>query len=106
MYVGRDFDPSQTTESELYCFDFSKDLRSGDVVESAVWACTVSANSEVPDEDADTRLEDDAIIQSPRTYQRITGLVPGVTYRLQATVTTRNGDRITLWSNVRCEVAG
>ena len=42
-------------------------------------------------------------IAGTKTTQRVTGLVPGVTYVLTAMATTSKGDRISLWSPVECK---
>jgi hypothetical protein len=103
MYVGRDFDPSDTGESERYTFDFINDVQSGDFIEGAVWACEVAAKSAAPDVDAASRIDGPAVFTGTRTTQRVTGMVPGVTYCLTATVTTALLDTVSLWSHVECK---
>lgn len=105
MYVGRDFDPSDVGESELYCFDFVRDLQTGDTVTAAVWTCAVAAISEGTDAEASTRIDGDATFQGTKTFQRITGLQPGVIYRIQAIVSTQKGDEVSLWSHVESQPA-
>lgn len=104
MHTGKDFPPADVNESELYCFDFVNDLRAGHTIASAVWTCTVAAISEADDPDAASRLIDDPLLQDrqpTKTFHRVAGLQPGVTYRLQAVATTQLGDRVTLWSHVK-----
>lgn len=103
MYVGRDFDPSDTGESERYTLDFVNDLNAGDTITSASWACEVAATSTGSDSAAASRISGATVINKTRTTQRVTGLQPGVTYCLTATVETLNGDTISLWSHVRCK---
>lgn len=106
MYVGRDFDPSDTPESEPYCFDFVKDLPDGDTITGAVWTCAVAAISEAVDATPASRLSGSATFQGTKTFQRVVGLQPGVTYRLQAVVTTQQGNSISLWAHVEATPPG
>ena len=106
MYAGRDFDPSDNPESELYCFDFVNDLPSGATISAATWSCAVAAISEATDADAATRLQDSPINQGTKSFHRVKNLQPGVTYRLQAVVDTNQGDKISLWAHVECTLPG
>jgi hypothetical protein len=103
MYVGRDFDPSDTGESERYTLDFVNDLQAGDAIQNATWACEVAAKSAAPDPNAAARIDGPAVYQGTKTTQRVTGMVPGVTYCLTATVVTTLDDTISLWSHVECK---
>jgi len=102
MYVGRDFDPADTGESERYTFDFVNDLNAGDIITSSTWECEVAAVSNGTDPAAASRIDGEAVINKTRSTQRITGLLPGVDYAVTATVETLNGDTIRLWSHIRC----
>ena len=102
MYVGRDFDPSDSGESERYTFDFVNDLQTGDTIQSAVWTCAVAAKSAGFDPDAAGCISQPAVYTGTKTTQRVSGMLPGVTYVLRATVTTQNNDIISLWSCVEC----
>jgi len=101
MYVGRDFDVSDQSESEVYSLNFVNDLQSGETILSVVFALTVSEGT---DADVATRLDGDPGLINTIAMQRITGLLPGVVYALQATVTTSLGNNISLWSRIPCEV--
>jgi hypothetical protein len=103
MYVGRDFDPSDTGESERYTFDFINDVQSGDFIEGAVWTCEVAAKSANTAPNAAACIDGPAVFTGTRTTQRVTGMVPGVTYCLTATVTTALLDTVSLWSHVECK---
>lgn len=103
MYVGRDFDPSDTGESERYTLDFVNDLQAGDTIVSAAWVCEVAAKSVGSDEEAASRIDGPAVYLGSKTTQRVTGMVPGVTYCLTATVTTALLDTVSLWSHVECK---
>jgi hypothetical protein len=107
MYAGRDFDPSDPGESEIYTLDFAKDMQSGDTIISAEWFCEVAQVSDGVDADAGP----DYVIGLPvsggtRTSQRFEGFKAGVTYALQAKVVTQKGDTVSLWSHVECREPG
>jgi hypothetical protein len=104
MYVGRDFPPADEIESETYTFDFVRDLADGEVVISAVWYCTVAADSEGADANASDHVAIPAEFLGTKTMQHISGLVAGVKYVLQAVVGTDRGNTVSLWSHVTCGV--
>jgi len=103
MYVGRDFDPSDNGESERYTLDFVNDLQAGDTIVSATWTCEVAAKSAADDVDAASRIAGAAVYLGTKTTQRVSGMVPGVTYCLTATIVTTMSDTISLWSHVECK---
>jgi hypothetical protein len=103
MYVGRDFDPSDTGESERYTLDFVNDMQTGDSIQSATWACEVAAKSMAADAGAAGHIDGPAVYLGTKTTQRVSGMVPGVTYCLTATIVTTNSDMISLWSHVECK---
>jgi hypothetical protein len=103
MYVGRDFDPSDTGESERYTLDFVNDLQAGDAIAAATWTCEVAAKSTGEDGEAASRIDGPAVFSGTKTTQRVTGMMPGVTYCLTATVTTTLQDTVSLWSHVECK---
>jgi hypothetical protein len=103
MYVGRDFDPSDTGESERYTLDFVNDLQAGDAIATATWTCEVAAKSTGSDADAATRIDGPAVYLGTKTTQRVSGMVPGVTYCLTAKITTTLQDTVSLWSHVECK---
>jgi len=103
MYVGRDFDPSDTGEDERYSFDFVNDLKPGDSIASVVWACGVAPRSEVADSNAPASINGPPVFTGTKTTQRVSGLLPGVIYTLTATVVSTDGDTVSLWSHVECK---
>lgn len=103
MYVGRDFDPSDHGEDERFTFDFVNDLQKGDKIITAVWECAVAAKSTGADADAASHISGPAEILDTRTTQRVSGLIPGVTYVLKAIATTEKPDTLILWSHVECK---
>src|SRR5262245_1258438 len=103
MYVGRDFDPTDTGENERFTFDFVNDLQKGDSIIGVTWACEVAAKSALPDAEAANRINGPAQFLGTKTTQRVSGMVAGVIYALTAIVTTANGDTLMLWSHVECK---
>lgn len=102
MYVGRDFDPSDTGENERYTLDFLNDIQQDDSIASVSWTCAVAAKSENPDPDAASCIMGTAVYEGKKTTQRVHGLKLGVTYVLTATVVTTLNDVVSLWSHVEC----
>lgn len=100
MYVGKDFDAADPLESEVYTFDFVKDLPTGETIASAVWTCTVAADSDADDAAASSRLSGSPTVIGKKTSHRLLGLVAGVKYLLQAVATTNTGNVIALHSHV------
>jgi hypothetical protein len=103
MYVGRDFDPSDTGENERYTLDFVNDMQVGDTIASVAWTCSVAAKSENADEAAAGCISEAAIFNGSKTTQRVSGLKSGVIYTLRADIVTTNGDTVALWSHVECK---
>ncbi len=106
MYAGRDFDPADPGEDEVYSFDFAKDMQKLDVIVAAEWFCEVAEISEEDDEDAATYITGDATFGGTKTTQRVSGFKAGVTYALQAKVETQQGDTVSLWAHVECREPG
>lgn len=100
MYCGRDFDPSDTGENEVYTIDFVNDLAPNEALMSAVWTCAVVSGIDTA---AATRISGAASVALSKSSQRITGLLPGVKYRLQAVAMTTFGNSVSLWSHVICQ---
>lgn len=98
MYVGRDFSPSDPSESEVYSFDFSRDLGANETISTAVWSIAVVVGT---DANAANRLSGAPVNSGQITSQRVAGLLAGVVYQLRARVTTSAGNIVSLWSNVR-----
>lgn len=103
MYARRDFDPVDVGEIGEFTFNFSRDLASGDTIASVVWACTVADSSDGADASASSRLSGSPSNTTIKTTQRVSGLVAGVKYVLQASATTTLGDMLSLWSYVDCK---
>lgn len=99
MYAGRDFDPSDVGENEVYTFDFVNDLASNESLQSATWTCAAVLGV---DASASSRISGLATAAGSLTSQRVTGLLPGVRYRLQALGVTNLSNTVSLYAHVNC----
>jgi hypothetical protein len=102
MYVGSDFNPSDTGENERYTLDFLNDLQRDDAIASVEWTCKVAAKSAGDDPDAANCISGRAVFEGTKTTQRVHGMKLGVIYCLTAVVVTEKGDTVSLWSHVEC----
>lgn len=100
MYVGRDFDVADSGESEVYTLDFVNDLAASDSLATVTWSLSVNQGT---DPSPNSHLSGSAVIAGTQTLQRISGLLPGVNYKVEAVVTTTLGNTVSLWSHVRCQ---
>ena len=82
-----------TTENELFTFDFSPILASGETLSTA--SCTVQTKDGVDASPNDIKMGSPAISGS-LAVQRIYNGVSGVIYRLEMTVTTSLSNTYTL----------
>lgn len=83
--MSGDFSYKLTTENELFTFDFSPILRSGETISTA--SCSVEVK-DGEDPNPNAILSGSAQISGGLVVQRVFGGVNGVTYRLVMTVTT------------------
>lgn len=106
MYVGADYSPSDNPENELYGLDFVNDLPSGDSIATAAWTCSNANDTQVTDPTPSARIIAGPFISGTVTTARVSGLLTGVKYVLQATVTTTQGNTLILFTHVTAEVVG
>lgn len=106
MYVGRDFDPANPTESQVYSMDFTNDLQSGEAINTAAIALTVFQGT---DSNPSLHLAGNPSISGAVVSQRVGGsgapggnLVAGVTYTIAYTITTTLTNTLTLYSRIAC----
>ena len=98
MFVGREFDPADPGEDQVYGFDFTNDMLSGDSIESAVVNFTVQTGV---DTNPSSHLVGGPIVVSATVVsQRVENLIAGVTYILQSIATTTLGDTLSLYSRI------
>ncbi len=100
MYVGRDFSPSDVGENEIYSLDFVNDLQSGETITAVTFTMTVAQGV---DATPSARLNGSPGWTGTRTMQRCSGMLGGVTYTLQAVVTTSLGNTLSLFSHIRSQ---
>ena len=81
-----------TTENELFAFDFSQVLASGETLSTATCSVIVMNGT---DPSPSSILVGSAAISGAKANQRISGGVSEVTYRLVMTVTTSLGNTYT-----------
>lgn len=99
MRIDRNFSAADPDEDEVYTFDFLKDLPEGDTVSTSIWSCDVVSGV---DADAASHLIGSPSTGGSKTSHRISGLLPGVEYRLRALVTTAAGSKLSLYAHVPC----
>jgi hypothetical protein len=100
MYAGSRFSPSDPdVESEVYTFDFRRDVAAGETLSSATFSIALVAGS---DASPAARLSGAASVSGTKASQRIAGLKSGATYRLQCVATTSLGNTVSLYSFVEC----
>lgn len=98
MYVG-EFAPADSAESELYGFDFKRDLAPGETITAVTFALSVIEGT---DATPTARLVGSPLIAGTQVKQRIAGLVPSVTYGVEAVVSTNQANSRSLWGRVAC----
>ena len=87
-------------EVERYSFDFIALLAAGETISTVSWAA--QADSGAGDGAVSTRIIGAATIAGSTVSQLAGTFLPGVTYRLYATVSTSAGQTLVLWSRVYC----
>lgn len=97
MYVGRDFDVADVGENEVYTLDFANDLGDGETLSTTTWTIAVVTGT---DASPSSHLSGSPVIDGTASSQRITGLLGGVLYRVQAIVTTSASNTLSLYSHV------
>lgn len=100
MQITTGFSPSDVGEAEFYGFDFSRLLGSGETIVGATWICTLVNGT---DASPSSRLSGSPILNGGITTQFVSGLLAGVTYSLQALVTTSAGQTLSLYAHVTCQ---
>lgn len=97
-YVGV-FSPADSDENEPFALDFRRELLRGETIVSGLFSVSVIDGA---DDSPAAHFVGPAVIDGTRIAQRIAGLSPGVTYRLEARATTNKGNVKTLWGRVSC----
>lgn len=102
MFVGSDFQVMDVGENEVFGLNFVNDLPTGDSILSVVFTLTVKDGFGVDPSPA-AHLNGTPGFSGTTVLQRLSGLLPGVTYVVQAVVTTALGNTISLYSHVACQ---
>lgn len=100
MHTGRDYDPSDPGENEVYAIDFVNDLPTGSTIAGATVALTVQTGS---DPSPSSHLIGGYFVVGTVVSQQISGLLAGNVYTLQIVITTSGGGSISLWAHIPCE---
>lgn len=104
MYVGRDFDPSDTEESEPYAFDFAPDLlEAGEVINSVEFNVAIARSSQAEDPDPASRMQGVPMITGTIVAQRFANFVQRARYFIRAKVVTSAGNTRSLHSFVNVQ---
>ena len=105
MYLGRDFSAQEGNESEVFGLDFVNDLDTEEQLLTSLWTIKVVQGA---DPDPKPHLQGTSAVVVPlgsnlrtATIQRIGGLWPNVTYRVDAHVITDRGNTRNLWTNIQ-----
>lgn len=99
MFVGRSFSPMDVGENEVFGLDFVNDLPPLDSIRAVSFTLIVDQGS---DPNPSSHLNGSPGFSGTVALQRISGLLGGVNYLIQATVTTALGNTISLYSYIRC----
>lgn len=97
------FTPANSGESQVYGFDFAKDLPAGDSINGVTFGMSVVGGY---DPAPQSHLINDPSISGTQVLQRVANLIAGVIYTLQATVTTAEGNTLVLWAPLACQQMG
>lgn len=110
MYAGMDFAPAESVDDEVFGLDFVNDLSRlspGEQLSSVVAMRIGVASGE--DDDPEAHLDGSAIVSinpfndtglTTMVTQRLSGLLAGVSYWLEASALTTNGNTISLWARI------
>jgi|SRR4051812_41097754 hypothetical protein len=106
MKAQGSFSPMNPGESEIFSFDFTRDLATGDsviAIPAPVWSCTDSLGV---DPNPQARLEGPPTLSGNQTLQRVSDPVAGAVYVLAAKVKTSKGNFLELWGFLPCRAVG
>jgi len=114
MYVGRDFDNIEPGETDVFSIEFTDDLLNGRTINTPTWQCSVIRTDPgaTVDPTPSSRVDGPSSITTAtkpvtgalRTFvnQKMTGMIAGNLYALQATVLTSDGCTLQRYSKVYC----
>src|SRR5258708_34728892 len=105
MYPGRDFDDIESSETDVFSFDFKRLLASGETIIGATWTCGVASDSTATDASPASRLLGSPFTDPTTptiTSQRCGNFLAGVRYLLEAAIPTSNGNTKAMHAHVTC----
>jgi hypothetical protein len=104
MYVGADFSNVDVGETISLAFDYTNDLAADETIASVTWQCLVAANSPTVDPSPAQRISGAPGIAGNVVSQVFAGFIGNVRYLIEAFATTNQGDVLSLWSHVYCDI--
>jgi hypothetical protein len=102
MYPGEDFIMTTPSEIRALSFDFSDAFVDGDNIVTAVWTCSVSADSPNPDPNAGSHIGAPFANTAHIATATLQQCVEGVRYLLTCVATTASGQRAEFESYIDC----
>lgn len=106
MYVGSDFPDMSPNDVRRLTFDFVNDLDPivPETLVSALWFCEVPPElNTLTDGNSQTHVQGTTnVYGTTQVVQSISGLQPGIVYRMRCVGTTNAGAQPELFSHVRC----
>ena len=93
------FSPINPDESEVFAFDFVKDLPFEDSITSIKSVTLVVASGTDPNPQSHVSGQD---FDGTKVSARLTGLLAGVTYVFAVEVNTANANILELWGYIAC----
>lgn len=96
------FSSISSDEKDYFSFDFSNEIGESGAIESAVWFCTVSHYSTVPDPDSIDRILDIPTFADTKTTAFIGTCIDGVIYTLKAVVTLDDNRVLSQEADLAC----
>jgi hypothetical protein len=107
VHVGKNFDPIEPGETDVFSFDFTFELSDGETITGTSWTCALSKGSDALPA---SRLSGAAQVTNPvingseRTCssQLVSDMQNENTYLLEATVETSTGRVLKRCAYVRC----
>lgn len=98
MYIGRDFDVMNSTESEVFAIDFVNDLQTGETISGLPTVTLTVFSGDDPTPSA--RLSGDPGVSGTTAMQRVSQPLAGVTYIITFSVLTSLGNTKVLYSRI------
>lgn len=100
MFVGQSFQTMAPVENEVFGINFVNDLSAGESIVSATFNISVDTGV---DPSPSSHFVGLPSFTGATALQRISGLLNGVTYILEAVVTTSLHNTLSLHSRVHCQ---